>query len=279
MLGVLYVVPTPIGNMLDITQRAIEILQNVQLIAAEDTRHSGQLLQKLEVTTPTISLHDHNEAQRAELLIDKLKNGASIALISDAGTPLISDPGYKLVSECRAAGIAVSSLPGACAVTTALSASGLPTDKFTFSGFLPAKQKAKIEAITGAIHNACTTIFYDSPRRILDTINICESVLPTDHKLVLAKELTKRFETYITGKASDALEYLNKEPSNQKGEFVLMIYCKPPNKDDLPVDATNLLMKLSTHLAPKKAASIVSEHFSLNKKALYEFVIKNKVQG
>lgn len=275
MFGTLYVVPTPIGNMSDISQRTIETLKQVNLIAAEDTRHSGQLLAKLDIGTPTISLHDHNESQRAKLLVEKLKAGMSIALISDAGTPLISDPGYKLVTQCREEKINIVALPGPCALITALSASGLPTDKFTFAGFLPVKQKAKAEALSIPVKSGCTTIFYESPRRILDSMQLCQSSLPNDHKIVLAKELTKTFETYITGTADDAINYLTADPSHQKGEFVLIIYCPLSSPDEIPIAAKELLDTLIDYLPPKQAAKIVSDHYKLNKKTLYESIIKS----
>ncbi len=275
MFGSLFVVPTPIGNMSDISQRAIDTLNRVDLIAAEDTRHSGQLLSKLDIGTPTISLHDHNEAQRAQLLIEKLKGGMSIALISDAGTPLISDPGFKLVTKCREENIKIVSLPGPCALITALSASGLPTDKFTFAGFLPVKQKAKVEALSIPVKSGYTTIFYESPRRILDSIRLCQLELPHDHKIVLAKELTKTFETYIAGTAQDAIDYLSADQSHQKGEFVLIIYCPLTTLDHIPAKAKELLAALKQHLPPKQAAKVVSDHYKLNKKRLYESAIRD----
>lgn len=271
MSGILYIVPTPIGNLADISARAIEILSTVDLIAAEDTRHSSQLLQHYSIKTKTISLHDHNEAQRTQTLIKKLKQGISIALVSDAGTPLISDPGYTFVNSCRQEGIDVIALPGPCALITALSASGLPTDKFTFQGFLPVKQKAKQEALLACEKLAITCIFYESPRRVKSSVEMCLAMLPSDHKMVLAKELSKRFETFISGQAHDVLEWLNADLSHQKGEFVLMIYCHKRTNDDIPLDAKELLKQLLTDMPPKRAAAIVSEHYSINKKQLYEY--------
>lgn len=271
MSGILYIVPTPIGNLADISARAIEILSIVDLIAAEDTRHSSQLLQHYSIKTKTISLHDHNEAQRTQTLIEKLKQGISIALVSDAGTPLISDPGYTFVNACRQEGINVIALPGPCALITALSASGLPTDKFTFQGFLPVKQKAKQEALLECEKLAMTCIFYESPRRVKSTVEMCMAMLPSDHKMVLAKELSKRFETFISGQADDILEWLNADLSHQKGEFVLMIYCHKKTNDDIPLDAKELLKQLLNDMPPKRAAAIVSEHYSINKKQLYEY--------
>lgn len=277
MSGILYIVPTPIGNLSDISQRALNILNEVSLIAAEDTRHSGQLLHNFSIKTKTISLHDHNEAQRTQLLLHKMSQGESIALISDAGTPLISDPGYTLVSTCRANNIQVIALPGPCALTTALSASGLPTHQFMFSGFLPVKQKAKHEAILGAAKRHMTCVFYEAPRRIKDTLECCVEVLPSEHHIVLAKELTKHFETYISGKASEVLAWLEEDRVHQKGEFVLMLYCAPVEQIQLPTEATDLLATLMDLLPPKKAASVVSEHYKVNKKQLYEFALSQKM--
>lgn len=276
MSGILYIVPTPIGNLSDISQRALDTLSQVDLIAAEDTRHSGQLLQNFGISTRTISLHDHNEQQRTQTLITKLQAGDNIALISDAGTPLISDPGYTLVSSCRAEGLQVIALPGACALTTALSASGLPTDQFIFSGFLPVKQKAKQEALALAASRHMTCVFYEAPRRIKDTIEACIEVLPEQHHIVLAKELTKHFERYVSGSAQDVLAWLTEVPAHQKGEFVLMIYCKAVTQLDLPLDAQKLMQQLIDLLPPKSAAAVVSEHYKVNKKQLYQYALSLK---
>ncbi|MDT0596568.1 16S rRNA (cytidine(1402)-2'-O)-methyltransferase [Glaciecola petra] len=276
MSGILYIVPTPIGNLADISARAIDILTHVDLIAAEDTRHSSLLLQHYSIKTSTISLHEHNEAQRTQTLVEKLKQGLSIALISDAGTPLISDPGYTLVNTCRQKGLNVIALPGPCALVTALSASGLPTDKFTFQGFLPVKQKAKLEALQECISLAMTCIFYESPRRVKSTVEMCIEQLPNNHKMVLAKELSKRFETFISGQASDILDWLEADLSHQKGEFVLMIYCPKKHNDDIPIAAKDLLKQLLVDMPPKRAAAVVSEHYSINKKQLYEYGVSLK---
>jgi 16S rRNA (cytidine1402-2'-O)-methyltransferase len=271
--GTLYIVPTPIGNLSDISKRAIDVLQEVDLIAAEDTRHSGQLLQHFLIKTRTISLHDHNEQQRTQMLIQKLQEGVNIALISDAGTPLISDPGYTLVSTCRQHQLTVIALPGPCALTTALSGSGLPTDRFMFMGFLPVKQKAKNDALHFAAHTHMTCIFYEAPRRIKDTIEKCIEVLPDNHLIVLAKEISKRFENYISGSAKEVLDWLLAEPAHQKGEFVLMIYCKAVVAEELPIAARELMQQLIVLLPPKSAAAVVSEHYGVNKKSLYQYAL------
>jgi 16S rRNA (cytidine1402-2'-O)-methyltransferase len=274
--GILYIVPTPIGNLGDMSNRAIDILNEVDLIAAEDTRHSGHLLQHFLIKTRSISLHDHNEDQRTQLLVKKLQAGEKIALISDAGTPLISDPGYTLVSTCRSLDINVIALPGPCALITALSASGLPTDRFMYLGFLPVKQKAKAQSLKFASLAHMTCIFYEAPRRVKDTIEVCAQVLPDNHQIVLAKELSKRFERYISGNAKDVLAWLNQEDAHQKGEFVLMIYCKAIAQEELPVQAKDLMHQLIALLPPKSAAAVVSEHYKLNKKSLYQYALSLK---
>lgn len=193
--GTLYIVPTPIGNLGDITERAVQVLSQVDLIAAEDTRHTGRLLSHLNISTRTFALHDHNEQQKAQVLAEKLSQGQSIALVSDAGTPLISDPGYHLVNQCRAAGLRVVPLPGACAVIAALSASGLPSDRFSFEGFLPPKSKGRRDKFLELAKVERTCIFYESPHRIMDSLDDMLAILGEERQVVLARELTKTFET------------------------------------------------------------------------------------
>ncbi len=268
--GTLYIVPTPIGNLSDISFRALDILSEVDLIAAEDTRHTSRLLSHYSIGTSTISMHDHNEAARSNQLTSKLLEGKNIALVSDAGTPLISDPGFIFVRDCREKGIPVIALPGPCALTTALSASGLPTDKFTFHGFLPVKQQAKAEALKLLTNSGSTTVFYEAPRRIRDTIAACHENLQADHEIVLAKEISKTFETYKQGRAEDILEWLEADPVHQKGEFVLMIYC-PNNLNSAGAsqDALALLALLAKELPLKQAAALTAAHYGLKKNALY----------
>ncbi|MFC3121085.1 16S rRNA (cytidine(1402)-2'-O)-methyltransferase [Agaribacter flavus] len=271
--GSLFIVPTPIGNLSDMTPRAIEVLASVDLIAAEDTRHSGKLLQHFEIKTNAISLHAHNESARSEYIVDKLLEGLNVALISDAGTPLISDPGFELVNRCREKGVMVSALPGACALTTALSACGLPTDKFTFSGFLPVKIQARESSLLQAIDSAHTHVFYESPKRILDTLTSIEKHRP-EAQVVIAKELSKTFETYQKGAATDLIKWLSAEQARQKGEFVLIVYqAKEKVPDALPDEAKKLLGLLLPLLPPKKAATVVAEQYSLNKKQVYQHSI------
>jgi 16S rRNA (cytidine1402-2'-O)-methyltransferase len=210
------------------------------------------------------------------MLIEKLKQGITIALISDAGTPLISDPGYELVNRCRAEAIKVIALPGPCALTTALSGSGLPTDMFSFYGFLPVKQQAKTDALLRAAQSGHTGVFYEAPRRIANTLSMCKTILPEHTLYVLAKELTKSFETYISGQIDLPIAYLDADPVHAKGEFVLMLYCKSAQTEAVPEQALVLLKDLLPLLPPKQAAAVVAKHYSVNKKQLYELSLSMK---
>ncbi|MDU0354058.1 16S rRNA (cytidine(1402)-2'-O)-methyltransferase [Paraglaciecola aquimarina] len=266
----LFIVPTPIGNLEDITHRALRILSEVDLIAAEDTRHSQKLMQHYNISTRLISLHDHNESQRASQLISKLESGDNIALISDAGTPLISDPGYGLVSQCRDAGVNVVPLPAPCAAITALSGAGLATDKFQFEGFLPVKALARQQALEKLIKQTRTSVFYESPRRILDTVKLIAQVLGSERRLVLAKELTKTFETFYSDSAGACVTWLEEDANHQRGEFVLMVAGDKPDQSDVSAEALKLLSLLMKELPLKKAAAITAEQFGLKKNQLYQ---------
>lgn len=248
----LYIVPTPIGNLSDITLRAIEVLKSVDCIAAEDTRHSGILLQHLDVKVPMLALHDHNEQQRAGVLIQRIQQGQSIALISDAGTPLISDPGYHLVKACRDAGVKVVPLPGPCAAITALSAAGLPTDRFVFEGFLPAKEKGKDDRLQALADETRTMVFYESPRRVIDTLTAMLQVFG-ERQIVIARELTKTFETLHSLPLSEMLVWLQEDDNRTRGEFVLMLAGKPDNSDELPAEVLRTLTLLMSDLPLKKS--------------------------
>lgn len=268
--GTLFIVPTPIGNLQDITHRALTVLAEVNVIAAEDTRHSQKLMQHYSISTRLISLHDHNETQRAKQLIERLKLGENVALISDAGTPLISDPGYSLVSQCRGAGLDVIPLPGACAAITALSGAGLATDKFRFEGFLPVKTVARQQALAAIKAEVSTCVFYESPRRILDTVKLISQELGGHRQLVLAKELTKTFETFYSGEAQACVEWLEEDSNHQRGEFVLMVAGEKSDKSEVPPDALKLLILLMKELPLKKAAAITAQQFDLKKNQLYQ---------
>lgn len=268
--GCLYIVATPIGNLQDISQRALQVLADVDLIAAEDTRHSQKLLSHYQINTRLYALHDHNEKQRAEQLLSRLEQGMTMALISDAGTPLISDPGYALVNLCRNAGIQVVPLPGPCAAITALCAAGLPTDKFMFAGFLPVKQVARREALEGLRGADMTTVFYESPRRVAETLAMLVEVLGADRAVVVAKELTKTFETFCSGRAEHVLTWLNQDPVHQKGEFVLMVSPSEQAVSEVPAEAVSLLTLLMQELPLKKAAALTAKHYDLKKNELYQ---------
>ena len=271
----LYIVPTPIGNLSDITLRAIEVLKSVDCIAAEDTRHSGVLLQHLDVKVPMLALHDHNEQQRAGLLIQRIQQGQSIALISDAGTPLISDPGYHLVKACRDAGVKVVPLPGPCAAITALSAAGLPTDRFVFEGFLPAKEKGKEDRLQALADETRTMVFYESPRRVIDTLTAMLQVFG-DRQIVTARELTKTFETIHALPLSAMIPWLQEDDNRTRGEFVLMVAGKAENSDDIPAEVQRTLTLLMKDLPLKKAAALTAEIYGVKKNALYAWGLEQQ---
>lgn len=271
--GTLYIVPTPIGNLNDITLRALDILKQVDVIAAEDTRHSSVLLNHYGIQATLWALHDHNERQKAAGMVERLLAGHNIALISDAGTPLISDPGYSLVSACRAAGVAVVALPGACAAITALSAAGLATDRFLFCGFLPAKQQARSQTLTALVQEPATLVFYEAPRRILATLTSVVECFGPERQVVLAREITKQFETYLSGSAEQVLAQVNADANQQRGEMVLMIAGAVRDQQNIPAEALALLQLLSNELPPKKAAKIVAQHYQLRANDLYQYTL------
>lgn len=273
LTGILYIVATPIGNLQDITQRALETFAQVDLIAAEDTRHSGLLLSHYGIKKPFFALHDHNEQEKAHILVEKLKQGSNIALISDAGTPLISDPGFHLVRQCREANIRVVPLPGACAAITALCASGIASDRFCFEGFLPAKSKARKDKLENIAEEDRTLIFYESTHRILDTLEDMQSVLGEERYIVLAREITKTWETITGNTIKNLREWLLEDPNRTKGEMVLIVEGKPKydNNDEISPQAVKALELISEELPLKKAAAIVSELYGYKKNALYQF--------
>lgn len=221
--GILYVVATPIGNLDDISTRAIHILSTVDLILAEDTRHSLPLLQTLGIQKPLLSLHAHNEADKTDYFINELRNGKNCALISDAGTPLISDPGFLLVRRAQELGIKVSPIPGACALIAALSAAGIPCDRFMFAGFLPAKQQARLTMFQSLQTYDCTVIIYESTHRMMACLDDLATVYGASYQLVLAKEITKTYEHMMHASVIDIKQWLLAEPGRLKGEFVLIL--------------------------------------------------------
>ncbi|VAW72371.1 16S rRNA (cytidine(1402)-2'-O)-methyltransferase [hydrothermal vent metagenome] len=277
--GVLYIVATPIGNLEDITYRAVKILQEVDVVAAEDTRHSRVLLQHFGINTPLIALHEHNEQQRAAHLLDRIEKGEKIALISDAGTPLISDPGYRIVSEAHSRELTVTPIPGASAVTAAISVSGQATDRFVFEGFLVSKQAARRRQLMTLENETRTIIFYESGRRMLESLQDMQDCFGTERYVTVAKEMTKRFETIKRLQFSQAIVWFSEVPERLKGEFVVIVSgCnKNDNVGASLQQAEKAITLLSPCLSAKQTVSIVTQLCDIPKNQAYKmFVEHNK---
>lgn len=272
----LYIVPTPIGNLGDITQRALAVLASVDLIAAEDTRHTGLLLQHFAINARLFALHDHNEQQKADVLLAKLQSGQSIALVSDAGTPLINDPGYHLVRRCREAGVRVVPLPGACAAITALSASGLASDRFCYEGFLPAKTKARKDTLRDLGEEPRTLIFYESTHRLLDSLQDISEVLGTERYVVLAREITKTWESIHGAPVGELLAWVKEDENRRKGEMVLIVEGFQADDSALSAEALRTLTLLRAELPLKKAAALAAEIHGVKKNALYRYGLEQE---
>ncbi|BBI92318.1 putative methyltransferase [Serratia symbiotica str. Tucson] len=272
----LYVVPTPIGNLGDITYRALEVLKNVDLIAAEDTRHTGLLLQHFAISARLFALHDHNEQQKTEQLLVKLQAGQSIALVSDAGTPLINDPGYHLVRRCREAGIRVVPLPGACAATTALCAAGVASDRFCYEGFLPAKTKGRKDTLMALAEEARTLIFYESTHRLVESLQDMVTVWGPQRYVVLARELTKTWESIYGAPVGAVLAWVQEDEMRRRGEMVLIVEGHKAQEDVLPLDALRTLALLQKELPLKKAAALAAEIHGVKKNALYKQALEQQ---
>lgn len=274
--GVLYVVATPIGNMEDISRRAERILNEVDLILAEDTRHSGHLLKQLVISTPTQSLHDHNELDRVPMIIRELQNGKNLALISDAGTPLISDPGYHLIDALQQQGLRVCPIPGASAVITALSAAGLASDRFSFEGFLPAKRVNRKDTYSELLNETRTLIFYESPHRIMESLADAIDIFGGDRLAAIARELTKLHEDIKRGTLQDLYTWLQENTEKQRGEFVLMISGngEPVREEELEV--RRILSVLLKELPTKKAAEMAADITGQKKNQLYQMALEIK---
>lgn len=276
LTGILYIVATPIGNLQDISQRALKVLQQVDLVAAEDTRHSGLLLSHYGIKKPFFALHDHNEQQKADILCEKLLQGTSIALVSDAGTPLISDPGFHLVRKCRQAGIKIVPIPGACAAIAGLCASGIASDRFCFEGFLPAKSKARCDKLENLAKEDRTLIFYESTHRILDCLADMEKVFGAQRYIVLARELTKTWETIHGDEVGALRQWVSEDPNRSKGEMVLIVEGNVSSEEEsFSSDAIKALTLIAKELPLKKAAAIVAELYGYKKNALYQFGLEN----
>lgn len=272
----LYIVATPIGNLADMSQRAKDILTHVDVIACEDTRHTQRLLSAFAIKNKTMSMHDHNERQRQEHIANLLQEGKSVALVSDAGTPLISDPGFHLVRYCRQLGLNISPIPGACAAISALSVAGLPTDRFTFEGFLPSKSGARQASLSELANETRTMVFYDAPRRAIDTVEDIVKVLGGERYVVMARELTKTFETIYSDTAENLLSWLQGDPNQLKGEMVLIIEGKKIDPNDIQPHIIATLKLLLAEMKPKTACAITAEIHGVKKNALYQIALTLK---
>jgi 16S rRNA (cytidine1402-2'-O)-methyltransferase len=274
--GVLYVVATPIGNLDDLSPRALLTLNEVSLIAAEDTRHSSKLLRHFGILTPVTAFHEHNEREKTAELVAYLANGKSVALISDAGTPLVSDPGYRLVRAAHAAGMRVVPLPGACAAIVALSASGLPSDRFAFEGFPPVKSAARrawFEALAGEPR---TLIVYESPHRIVESLHDMVAVFGAAREAVYARELTKQFETVRHATLDELVRWVVDDVNQQRGEIVVLIHGATPAEAKTGDDAARILRILIKELPVSQAAALAAEITGQKKNRLYELALQLK---
>lgn len=276
MAGCLYIVPTPIGNLGDITLRAVETLRLVDVIAAEDTRHSKKLMAHFDIPTPLVAYHEYVDDAATQVLIDRIVTGESVALISDAGTPLVSDPGYRLVRAAQAAHCSVIPLPGPCAAVAALSASGLPTDRFTFEGFLPAKAAARLQRLKTLAERTETLVFYEAPHRIADCLSAMVDVMGATREAVLAREISKAFETIRRAPLGELHQWVLADANQQRGEQVLLVAPAPTSQAVLDSAVKALLTRLATELPPRKAAAIVADIHGLKARDLYALLLDQR---
>lgn len=270
MSAQLFVVATPIGHLDDMSYRSIDVLKSVSLIAAEDTRTSAQLMKHFNISTPLTACHEHNESNKIDILVQKLLNGEDIALISDAGTPLISDPGFKLVRAAQANGIRVIPVPGACAAIAALSAVGLPSDRFSFQGFLASKQSQRLQQLEKLKDETQTLIFYEAPHRILDSVKDMAAVFGADRPVGFAREITKTFETIKKMTLAELLSFIQNDHHQQKGEIVLVIGGAPQEHDVTQEKLDQLLQRLLEDLSVKAASQLVADLTGVKKKVAYQ---------
>ncbi|MFJ4142169.1 16S rRNA (cytidine(1402)-2'-O)-methyltransferase [Pseudomonas sp. NPDC089734] len=274
-MGSLYVVATPIGNLDDMSVRALKVLREVALIAAEDTRHSARLMQHFGITTPLAACHEHNERDEGSRFITRLLAGDDVALISDAGTPLISDPGYHLVRQARAAGVQVIPVPGACALIAALSAAGLPSDRFIFEGFLPAKAVGRRGRLEMLREEPRTLIFYEAPHRILECLEDMEQVFGPDRPALLARELTKTFETLKGLPLAQLRAFVEGDSNQQRGECVVLVagWTQSEEEDVIGAEARRVLDLLLQEMPLKRAAALAAEITGVRKNLLYQVAL------
>jgi 16S rRNA (cytidine1402-2'-O)-methyltransferase len=277
-LGSLYVVATPIGNLDDISARALNILRSVALIAAEDTRHSARLMQHFGISTPLAACHEHNERDQGGRFLARLQAGEDVALISDAGTPLISDPGYHLVRQARAAGITVVPVPGACALIAALSAAGLPSDRFIFEGFLPAKAAGRRARLEQVKEEPRTLIFYEAPHRILECLQDMQAVFGDERPALLARELTKTFETLKGMPLAELAAWVAADSNQQRGECVVLVagWQAPEGEEAVSAEAMRVLNLLLAEMPLKRAAALAAEITGVRKNLLYQVALEQQ---
>lgn len=275
--GILYIVATPIGNLKDITRRAVEILESVDWVAAEDTRHTRPLLQNLGINQTLISLHEHNEKSRSEQLLEKLRNGENGALVSDAGTPLINDPGYFLVKLLRESGVDVVPIPGPSAVITALCAAGLPTARFSYEGFLPAKSNKRLAVLATLVEDVRTLVFYESPHRVVASLADFQTAFGAEREMVVARELTKKFEQFVSGTVAEVIEYFTENSDKVRGEFVFMLGgAEEKEAVELSTMDELILTLLKQNLPVKQISEIVADYAGIKKKPIYNRVLELK---
>ncbi len=267
--GTLYVVATPIGNLGDLTVRAREVLAAVDAICAEDTRHTRQLLTQAGIERPLLALHEHNEEDVAWKLVERLRAGETLALVSDAGTPLVSDPGYRLVREVRAAGLRVSPVPGACAAIAALSVAGIPSDRFCFEGFLPAKASGRREKLAALSGESRTLVFYESAHRIEESLSDMAAAFGGGREAVIARELTKLFETVLGDTLDELTAKVAADENQRKGEFVIVVRGCEDDTEARLLEGQRLYAKLAEHLKPSLAAKLAADISGAPRKALY----------
>ncbi len=273
----LYVVATPIGNLQDISLRALEVLKTVDAIAAEDTRHTSHLLSHFAIQKKLIAVHEHNEQKSAQILLERLRAGESIALVTDAGTPGISDPGAIVVDVLREAGVSVVPVPGASAVVAALSASGITANGFMFQGFLPASGSQRRKVLEGLKAYVSTLVFYEAPHRIIECVEDLATVLGPERRITIAREITKTFETFHRCALQDAKIWLESDPNQQRGEFVLMVEAAALlEQADISEDVGRILRLLLADLPLKQAVKLATEITGVKKNILYEYALKLK---
>jgi 16S rRNA (cytidine1402-2'-O)-methyltransferase len=272
------VVATPIGNLEDLSARALKVLNEVAVIAAEDTRHSARLMQHFGISTPLVACHEHNERDQGGRFLARLQAGEDLALISDAGTPLISDPGYHLVRQARAAGITVVPVPGACALIAALSAAGLPSDRFIFEGFLPAKTAARRARLEQVKEESRTLIFYEAPHRILESLEDMREVFGGERPAVLARELTKAFETLKGSPLAELCAWVAGDSNQQRGECVVLVagWQAPEGEAAVSVEALRVLNLLLEEMPLKRAAALAAEITGVRKNLLYQVALQQQ---